>query len=168
MYETLSRSHDPTFLVAPGVKNAIERIGQVEKKREKRREGQIEEARLKREDKKRVREEEEDKIASASAITITTALVGEGEGEGGKAEKFEMELESEEQRDERPSKRLNFDPSVVAAPSRFVLEAQVAVLPAVVSDRSGVCYTFKAGSQLRGHTSYLTFGTLLPRGEDAI
>lgn len=166
MYETLSRSHDPTFLVAPGVENAIERIGQVEKKREKRREGQIEEARLKREDKKRVREEEEDKIASA--ITTATALVGEGEGEEGKAEKLEMELESEEQRDERPSKRLNLDPSVVAAPPPFLLGAQVAVLPAVVSDRSVVGYTFKAGSQLRGHTSYLTFGTLLPRGEHVI
>ncbi|GAA6009435.1 tRNA 1-methyladenosine methyltransferase subunit GCD14 [Rhodotorula paludigena] len=71
MYETLTRTHDPAPLVAPTVDDAVERIQAVERKKERRRVGQIEEARKKRDEKKRKRDEE---IAAAAAA-------GDGEGE---------------------------------------------------------------------------------------
>lgn len=61
MYEALTRSHDPAILIAPDISSAITRIQEVEAKKERRRDGQIEGARVRREEKeqKRKREEEE-------------------------------------------------------------------------------------------------------------
>lgn len=97
MYETLTRTHDPAPLVAPTVDDAVERIQAVERKKERRRVGQIEEARKKRDEKKRKRDEE---VAAAAAA-------GEGEGEQQTAVVHEAE-------DALPAKKAKLDS---AAPS---------------------------------------------------
>ncbi|GJN94082.1 hypothetical protein Rhopal_007146-T1 [Rhodotorula paludigena] len=103
MYETLTRTHDPAPLVAPTVDDAVERIQAVERKKERRRVGQIEEARKKREEKKRKRDEE---VAEAAEAAAATPAAGEGEGEQATA--------GQEGEDALPAKKAKLDS---AAPS---------------------------------------------------
>lgn len=217
-YECLSRTHDGTPYIAPDVSSAIERIETVESKKKKRREGQIEEAKLKRDDNKRKREA----IAASARIEVEAKkveedrLIAEGdEGKDGVVERVKEEEEGvggEGEEGEPLRKKVkgnNHDEddiemavipslplstllplplplSISLAPSASTstanspspapvshsiapsshthngttttkLESTAAGLPKKIT-------TFKAGPQTRGHTSYLTFATLLSLG----
>ncbi|BGP11685.1 tRNA (adenine-N(1)-)-methyltransferase catalytic subunit trm61 [Rhodotorula toruloides] len=137
MFETLSRTIDPTPLMgggAKGVEEAVRRIREVEGKKERRREGQIREAKRRREEKRR------------------------GKGEGAEApdadagERLPDETQAEEEDGEPDSKRSKPSPTTPAdSPA-----------PQGRRPRSEREFTMKTGAYARGHTSFLTFAVLLP------
>lgn len=147
MYETLSRTIDPT--PAGGVRkveDAVRRIREVEGKKERRREGQIREAKRRREEKRR-------------------------EAEGG-AEGEEREGAGEDARagadggpDPKRARRTD-DTAAAAADSSAPSTPAPAPAPAQEGNRrvprSEREFAMKTGAYARGHTSFLTFAVLLP------
>ncbi|KWU42456.1 tRNA methyltransferase complex GCD14 subunit [Rhodotorula sp. JG-1b] len=139
MYETLTRTHDPTPIVAPDVGTAIARIEEVENKKERRREGQIMDAARRREEKKRQREAEAAAAEAAEGTAAGAGSVAEADGttpapldaasEPPAAPAVDKTAEGRRLRDERDR------------------------------DRD---FGTKAGAYTRGHTSFLTFAVLLP------
>lgn len=155
MYETLIRSHDGAPLLAPPISSAIDRILGVEIKKERRRDLQIEDARKKRELKKRERDAE---LAAAAVIERESdakkvKIDGEVEGEA-EVELVEVEVETEE-----ASTKEN-TPAIASTSNHVDKMAPYTDSTPPIPELKRV--TFKAGPQLRGHTSYLTFATLLP------
>lgn len=202
MYETLTRSHDPAPLHAPPISVAIERIHEVEVKKEKRRIGQIQDAQdkrvIKEQDKKRKREAElaaegdlsEEPSKKKRALDLVEAMDG---GDVASSEDQDDADASEttggdtmgrlprfsELMDDSPSTSFAASPEPTSLPTTTSVDEDSAL--AKVSDKVAVksnqppnppnpprrplpikTYTFKAGPQSRGHTSYLTFATLLP------
>ena len=190
-YETLSRTHDPAVLIAPPISSAIERISAVESKRERRRDGQIEQARVLRESRKRQREAEEE-LAAALALEVLAS--GEGvvaievkveEGEERPAKRIALEGDSKVVEESDVKMEDVVEGSTIASTSTLpapVVAAAVPTIKKAAQQNSGTStprsrvpspplppqfsgpkvFTFKASSQLRGHTSYLTFAVLLP------
>lgn len=186
MYETLTRTHDPTPIVAPDVGTAIARIEEVENKKERRREGQILDAARKREEKKRQREAAE-AAAAAEAAEGTAAgadSLGQVDGTAPAPNDSTSELvEPETKRVKRTATTQDLDGGETAgevlslpqhdraSDSRGAGSAKPAA-PAVDKTAEGRRlrderdrdrdFGTKAGAYTRGHTSFLTFAVLLP------
>lgn len=182
MYEALTRSHEPAHLIAPDVSSAIERIQGVEAKKERRREGQIAEAAKKRMDKKRkqaAEEEANDEGGDAKKAKLDGGAPNEQE-EGAVGEE-DTAMEDVTAATSAAPTTNGSTPVDSPAPSAPVEESTPA--PPTTSNRENKrtqkaekekedraalppkLWTFKAGAQTRGHTSYLTFATLLPQSE---
>lgn len=202
MYETLTRSHDPAPLHAPPISAAIERIHEVEVKKEKRRLGQIQDAQDKRSvkelDKKRKRDAEvaaegdlsEEPSKKKIALDRVEAMEG---GEVVSSEDQEDADMSEttggettgrlprlaELMDDSPSTSTAASPEPTSLLTNISADSDSASVKVskIATGKSKQppnppnpprrplpikTYTFKAGPQSRGHTSYLTFATLLP------
>lgn len=154
MYEALTRSHDPAILIAPDISSAITRIQEVEAKKERRRDGQIEGARVRREEKEQKRKREEEEA-----------------GEDGEPAAKRVDMKVEEREDtpmldgEANPSTSTTAPSAAATPQPLApstLPSTSAVRPPNPNHHTPKVFSFKAGPQSRGHTSYLTFATLLP------
>lgn len=161
MYEALTRDHEPAQHYLPTASSAIDRIQNVESKKLRRREIQIADAGRKREQKelKRKREEDGDDAGtegstrketattdSSSAGAETTSsrkgLLDGSEGEAATSLSATEEPKQDTKRNVPARDQVNGSTEQVSAPVKE--------------------YTFRAGAQSRGHTSYLTFATLLP------
>lgn len=163
MYEALTRDHEPAAILLPDVASAVERIQGHEMKKERRRQAQIEEAQRRRE----MKEGERKRKFEGE----------EGEGEAKKAKAGDVVQGEEEE-----------DTSMVEAEAEGVTTGASTPAPEAPAAKGGKgnsnkqpkpphvnpnhhvpkVASFKAGAQTRGHTSYLTFATLLPRsGEEA-
>ncbi|KAI5480943.1 hypothetical protein MNV49_006753 [Pseudohyphozyma bogoriensis] len=145
MFETLIRTHDPANALCPPIQDAIERIKNVEQKKERRREGQINDAKKKRE----AREKELAKKAAAEAGEDGTTTGTDGgeatEEEDAKGKKRKLEddsVETPEVEDEEPKRKKGERAPPPPPPFRI--------------------NTSKPSGLSRGHTSFLTFATLLP------
>jgi tRNA (adenine57-N1/adenine58-N1)-methyltransferase catalytic subunit len=177
MYEALTRDHEPAATQLPDVSMAIERIQGHEAKKERRRESQIAEAQRKREEKERKRKFEEGE-----------AVEGDAE-EGGQSKKARIDDEREEE--DTPMDEASTTAASTPAPEEATSSSATAPLPlptvatpsssSKATNKNGKGHnnkkppyvnpnhhtpkhmTFRAGAQTRGHTSYLTFATLLPR-----
>lgn len=185
MYETLTRTHDPTPIVAPDVGTAIARIEEVENKKERRREGQILDAARRREEKKRQRDAE---VAAAVEATEGTAAdvggVAEVDGTTPAPHEAGSELVGPETKrvkrtattqeldgDETVGAELSLPQPDRASNSRGASSAKPAA-PAADKTAEGRRlrderdrdrdFGTKAGAYTRGHTSFLTFAVLLP------
>ncbi|KAK4056347.1 hypothetical protein OIO90_002490 [Microbotryomycetes sp. JL221] len=134
MYETLVRDFEPTALVCRDVSTAIDRIKEVEVKKERRRENQIAEAQRRKAELKRKREEHE-----------------------GGAEQLSQEATEHAVNGSRAAKhaRAGIETPIDGADGESKPNAR-----ASNSQRQS---TFRANGLGRGHTSFLTFATLLPR-----
>ncbi|GAA5982536.1 hypothetical protein JCM10908_006689 [Rhodotorula pacifica] len=180
MYETLTRTHDPTPIVAPDIGTAITRIEEVETKKERRREGQIQEAARKREEKQRQREAEA--VAELSApqadaggiaqVDSTTPSKREAVAENGGPPAKRAKHTTASSRDVTGGAVAGQDSSR-AGPTSSTPDGDTS-LPRPVVDKSAEgrrlreerdrerSFGTKAGSYTRGHTSFLTFAVLLP------
>lgn len=181
-YETLSRTHDTAVLNAPSIDVAIERINAVEENRGRRRVGQIEDARVRREASKRKRDEQEAAAAALLAVEadgiegtpVEDSTTAKGETEERPAKRIALDVTAlaEEQKDvAKPDSTMSTPLETVIVEKKTAGATEISreskasgargkTLPTV---RTGPkVFTMKAGSQLRGHTSYLTFATLLP------
>ncbi|GAA5913257.1 hypothetical protein JCM8208_003250 [Rhodotorula glutinis] len=173
MYETLTRTHDPVPLAAPSVDDAVERITAVERKKERRREGQIEEARRRREEKaKRKREDGEGGTAGEAGAA------GAAEGEGGEEDALAAKKARLEDGAGAASSAPASDVDTAMATPAAVTAVAEGAATAPTSGASSPApaarprsrlereqdrdMTLKAGPHARGHTSYLTFAVLLP------
>lgn len=160
MYETLTRTHDPTPISAPDVGTAIARIEEVENKKERRREGQIQEAARRREEKKRQRE------AEASVEDAGTVAEVDG-GAPGVAESSPVRGdETIAKPTESAAKRAKHAPTAQGldgdGPAKATVDKAAEgrrLREERDRDRS---FGTKAGAYTRGHTSFLTFAVLLP------
>jgi tRNA (adenine57-N1/adenine58-N1)-methyltransferase len=146
MYETLSRTIDPT--PAGGVRkveDAVRRIREVEGKKERRREGQIREAKRRREEKRREAE-------------------GGAEGEEREGKGEDAGAGADDGPDPKRARRT--DDTAAAADS----SAPSTPAPAQGANRrvprSEREFAMKTGAYARGHTSFLTFAMLLPEPEE--
>ncbi|BGP35675.1 tRNA (adenine-N(1)-)-methyltransferase catalytic subunit trm61 [Rhodotorula toruloides] len=150
MFETLSRTIDPTPAYgggeAKGVEEAVRRIREVEGRKERRREGQIREAKRRREEKRRG---------------------AGGDPAAAPEERLPDETQAEEDDAEPDSKRSKPTPS-----SNTPADSSPAPAPAPApapnptqgrKPRSEREFTMKTGAYGRGHTSFLTFAVLLPQ-----
>lgn len=175
MYETLTRTHDPTPIVAPDIGTAVRRIEEVEDKKGRRREGQIKEAARRREEKLKLKEAEEAAAASMSAETSGTNNV--------EPAKTDADTAAEGETLEPAPKRVKLDAGVAetstdqsvdpAPPTTAASEPTAEALAEKAAqgrrlreerDRERAFGT-KAGAYTRGHTSFLTFAVLLPHVE---
>lgn len=166
MYEALTRSHEPAVLLAPNISTALDRIHEVEAKKERRREGQIEGARVKREEKEKKRKrEEEEGVGEDGEPAAKRVDLGE------KAEGTEGEGDTSMSDGEALANPLVASTTTPAAttPHPLATSTLPSPLPSTSTARPPnpnhhtlKRFTFKAGPQSRGHTSYLTFATLLP------
>ncbi|SCV74578.1 BQ2448_7607 [Microbotryum intermedium] len=165
MYETLTRTHEPVASVVPSVSEAIKRIRDVEIKKEHRRTMQISDA-LKRKAAKRKPDEvngELDMDAWAgqnrdhARTGMATSIEAESQSDG--PECAHEILPSRDSDDTNGADRaIAHAPDTLAKPSRIYV-ADSSKKPAQRSNRD---YAFKPGALTRGHTSYLTFATLMP------
>lgn len=179
MYEALTRDHEPASTQLPDVSMAIARIQGHEAKKERRRESQIAEAQRKRDEKERKRKHE----VAAGATE---------DEEGGQSKKAKVEETEEE---DIPMEDASTTAASTPAPEESTSASATAPppLPTVATPSSTSSntekngkgnssnqkkqpyvnpnhhtpkhMTFRAGAQTRGHTSYLTFATLLPKEE---
>ncbi|GAA5877058.1 hypothetical protein JCM8547_007295 [Rhodosporidiobolus lusitaniae] len=191
MYETLTRTHDPAPVSAPPISSAIDRIRNVEAKKERRREGQIEDAKRKREEKKR--KADEAAAAEAAKEGGMAEEAGEGEDKHtAKRTKFEENGGDEKMVEDvstlptassaAPSSTASPAPSALPATTTTATTDSSASAPpsrpdtpvsrsaaggqalaAVSTSKEDRELTAKVGAYSRGHTSFLTFATLLPR-----
>ncbi|SGY85555.1 BQ5605_C009g05763 [Microbotryum silenes-dioicae] len=161
MYETLTRTHEPVVSLVPNVSEAIKRIQDVEIKKEHRRTMQISDA-LKRKAVKRKADEldcEPDRDVPAgrnhdhTAPSIDLApqgdrsdCVSDSVPKNGVEATSESVAEGAHASDAYPK------------PSRIYV-ADHSKKPAQRGNRE---YAFKPSALTRGHTSYLTFATLMP------
>ncbi|KAK4699597.1 tRNA (adenine57-N1/adenine58-N1)-methyltransferase catalytic subunit, partial [Phenoliferia sp. Uapishka_3] len=165
MYECLTRSHEPTPYVAPSISTAIERIQAVESKKGRRREGQIAEAKKKREEreKKRVREDE---IAASGEVEVegepsAKRLELEGTGTGTGTEGEDVDMAGSESGAGTPGTSTPKGASAKSDGKKLTKEPKPH--PPHPQHSGPRVYTSKpANTHLRGHTSFLTFATLLP------
>ena len=176
MYETLTRTHDPVPLAAPTVDDAVERITAVERKKERRREGQIEDARRRREEKAKRKRDEGDEPAGDAAGEAGAADAGEGGDDALAAKKARLD---DGDASAALSAAVSDADTAMAAPAAVAAVAEGAATaptsgassPAPARPRSRLereqdrSMTLKAGPYARGHTSYLTFAVLLPLAE---
>ncbi|ORY82905.1 tRNA methyltransferase complex GCD14 subunit-domain-containing protein [Leucosporidium creatinivorum] len=180
MYEALTRDHEPATTLLPDVSAAIERIQGHEAKKERRRESQIAEAQRKREEKERKRKHDEE----------SGAVDGAEEGEEGSKSKKARVEESEGVTEEDVTMEEGASTTAASTPAPEESTSAIAnppPLPTVATPSSSnnngkgnnsnnkkqpyvnpnhhapKHMTFRAGAQTRGHTSYLTFATLLPK-----
>ncbi|GAA5988485.1 hypothetical protein JCM11641_007167 [Rhodosporidiobolus odoratus] len=181
MFETLTRTHDPAQVTAPPISAAIDRIKQVEVKKEKRRESQIEDAKKKREEKKRKLE------AAAASEGVESAETADGAQDNGhEAKKQKIEAEEDAKMEEDANVTLPWPPTAagadIATSNSTSSATPVSAAPELSSSAPSPShpttpstkplagplnkedreYTMKAGPYSRGHTSYLTFAVLLP------
>lgn len=181
MYETLTRTHDPTPIVAPDIGTAVRRIEEVEDKKGRRREGQIKEAARRREEKRRLKEAEE---AAAAAVS---AEAGDANGsvlQGSPPAGSNADAVAEGETLEPASKRVKLDAGAVeeasadqsadttplttttSEPSAEALAEKAAQGRRLREERDRErAFGTKAGAYTRGHTSFLTFAVLLPHVE---
>lgn len=183
MYETLTRDHEPTTTFLPTVANAIERLQSVEVHKERRRNTQLAQAQKRRDAKelKRKRDDVEtegdgelgDAVKGASEAihsptpAASTPAVVDNDGPSLEKVKPSTSLDSASLSN-RPtisddSNSQGTSPSV--APPAKKGPASKHPNPNA-NDALPRVNTFRAGAQTRGHTSYLTFATLLPFEED--
>ncbi|KAM0789842.1 hypothetical protein ACM66B_006689 [Microbotryomycetes sp. NB124-2] len=151
MYETLLREYEPTALVCPDVSTAVERIKEVEVKKERRRENQIADAQRRRAELKRKRAEadEDTPVAVEDEARLTDA--------DGASETARLSTADEgTTRADGSVTRVEGDTTASAASVKPVQATQWRQ------------YTFRANALARGHTSYLTFATLLPEAQVAM
>ncbi|KAK4051526.1 tRNA (adenine-N(1)-)-methyltransferase catalytic subunit trm61 [Microbotryomycetes sp. JL201] len=134
MYETLLREYEPTALVCPDVATAVERIQEVEVKKERRRENQIAESQRRKAELKRKHDE----------LDVAT---DDGEGRP-------LLAGPEAKRQTGPELANAGDSSAVLDSSNERAAANLV--------KPWRQHTFRANALARGHTSYLTFATLLP------
>lgn len=181
MYETLTRTHDPAQYTNLPISNAIERIQAVEEKKGKRRDAQINDAKNKKitrelkrkreEVKKNVVEGEEVSVAGEKAIAVKVEEEEDVE-EGPAKKKIALEIEKVIKVEEikvkvEESELIPEDIEMNSLP----LPLPISITTSIPSSSNNVSrtttplpkqFTFKASAQSRGHTSYLTFATLLP------
>ena len=184
MYETLTRTHDPTPIVAPDVGTAIARIEEVENKKERRREGQIMDAARRREEKKRQREAEAAAAEAAEGTAAGAGIVAEVDGTtpapldaasepvGPETKRVKRTATTQDlDGDETVGEELSLPQPDRASDSRGPDSAKPPA-PAVDKTAEGRRlrderdrdrdFGTKAGAYTRGHTSFLTFAVLLP------
>lgn len=194
MYECLTRTHDPVPYTLPSIDTAIERIQGVEAKKERRREGQIADARRKREERERKRPREEGepeagvegeppaKRAENGEEELQEDPVENGEREGGSGsdEPEDVEMASASGSGPAAETKVNgtstpgSNPTDSPIPVASTTTSQPKAgkgegkgkgkgKPAPPPPAGPRLFTFKPTStHLRGHTSFLTFATLLP------
>lgn len=192
MYETLTRTHDPVQVSCPPISSAIDRIKAVEVKKEKRREGQIEDAKKKREEKKLAVEATAAAVAAAAAAgedvegAKKRSAEDAGVEEAPEAKKVKVEGESSEDvkmdlttapssSTDSPAPSLSAvtpaatpavdssaPPSRPDTPTHRLIGKPLAPLLGPGANKEDRETTFRAGAYARGHTSFLTFATLLP------
>lgn len=192
MYETLTRTHDPTPIAAPSIETAIQRIEEVEDKKGRRREGQIKEAARRREEKRRLKEEEEaakvkaeteatsESTAAAAVAPTSTDDVDSSEPAAKRVKRTAVEDEEEGANDvgmatdevddatPAPARAATIQPADSAAttPAAHALAEKTAQGRRLREERDRErSYGTKAGAYTRGHTSFLTFAVLLPEIE---
>lgn len=172
MYECLVRSHEPAPHVAPDISTAIERIQAVEAKKGRRREGQIADAKKKRDerDRKRAREDEatgtDGDGPSGEPLPKRVQLNDAADadepvaGAGAEADDVEMAAGSESGGAATPAKGNSNGKSK---------GPKAAHVPPPRQMPASRLYTSKpANTHLRGHTSFLTFATLLPSSSGSL
>jgi len=151
MYETLTRTHDPVPLIPTlkPVSSAIDRIKTVEVKKGRRRDLQILEAKRKREEREKAKGDE--------------GNAGEGEP-ASKKRKVEETDETVEMGDIDESEAMDVqeEGSASASTTRPPTPGTTTPSANVTATRIEKEYVLKPGPYSRGHTSYLTFATLLP------
>ncbi|GAA5881503.1 hypothetical protein JCM3774_000138 [Rhodotorula dairenensis] len=186
MYETLTRTHDPTPITAPDVGTAIARIEEVENKKERRREGQIQEAARRREEKKRQREEAEAAVEAAGTADDAAAAGTLGASESSQARLDDPTTEPSEPATKRAKHASTVQDLVSDAVSAELAsprpvpetdrqDGHKVITPAkATADKAAEGrrlreerdrernFGTKAGAYTRGHTSFLTFAVLLP------
>ncbi|GAA5927105.1 hypothetical protein JCM3775_002448 [Rhodotorula graminis] len=170
MYETLTRTHDPVPLAAPTVDDAVERITAVERKKERRREGQIEEARRRREEKAKRKREDGGDAEGDAAGEAGAAAGGDEDALAAKKARLDDGAGAASSAPASDADTAMATPMAVSAVAEGAATAPTsgASSPAPARPRSRLereqdrSMTLKAGPYARGHTSYLTFAVLLP------
>ncbi|KDE07159.1 hypothetical protein MVLG_02563 [Microbotryum lychnidis-dioicae p1A1 Lamole] len=162
MYETLTRTHEPVVSLVPNVSEAIKRIQDVEIKKEHRRTMQISDA-LKRKAAKRKADEldcEPDIDVPAGRNHDHTAPSIDLAPQGDRSDcisdsvpKNGVEATSESVAEGAHASDAYPKPSRIYVADHFKKPAQ----------RGNREYAFKPSALTRGHTSYLTFATLMPK-----
>lgn len=170
MYEALVKDYEPAPFTSIDVSLAIDRIRVVEAKKERRREIQIADAQRKRDQKKRELEEVD--------------AEGTSEAQDGRNVKARLDAGTETPDAQDSDRADKTDSTAVATGSAVASLAATSAGVGVAAKRGGVPegkksafvgsergpkqYTFKPTALNRGHTSYLTFATLLPTALSAI
>ncbi|GAA6063618.1 hypothetical protein JCM10212_006441 [Sporobolomyces blumeae] len=166
MYETLTRTHDPVPLipVLKPVSTVIERLHEVEVKKERRREIQIEDAKRRRDEReKRKREEGADEGSGKAGPRKEVDDADDADDDAHKEKKVKLdrgeeETNVEERDDEAPSSATTTRPST-PNPASTGSSTRAAPVPAAKVEKE---FVLKPGPYSRGHTSFLTFAVLLP------
>lgn len=167
MYETLTRTHDPAQYSNPPISSAIERIQAVEEKKSKRREAQIRDSQSRKvyRDLKRKADEIELEGEEAGPDRKKIALDDEGVEVGEVGEEEDAEMNSTTTISTSTTS-ISTDPLSIPPPMNEYKFSQRNNnnnnnnIPKPIPIPK--TFTFKASAQSRGHTSYLTFATLLP------
>lgn len=158
MYETLTRTHDPVPLIPTlkPVSSAVDRIKTVEIKKGRRRDLQILEAKRKRE------EREKSKVDEGNAESAVDGDEGEPANKKRKVEETD-ESPAIGDVDEAETMDLQGDGSASASTTRpptpgTATPSTTNAGPFKIEKE----FVLKPGPHSRGHTSFLTFATLLP------
>lgn len=164
MYETLVRTHEPAVLPMPTIDEVVTRISEVEVRKEARRERQIRDAKRKREEKQAASVVVESTVVDGNE-TLQTAAAVSVDGPDVPAHKRKAEVAGES-----PAKkaRLEKGPSD-ANESVSATEETEATAPTTNGNAEQtkaperkMLKTSRPVDLLRGHTSFLTFASLLP------
>ncbi|SCZ98275.1 BZ3500_MvSof-1268-A1-R1_Chr3-2g06265 [Microbotryum saponariae] len=168
MYETLTRTHEPAVSLVPNVSEAIKRIQDVEIKKEHRRTMQISDA-LKRKAAKRKADEldcEPDRDVPAGRnhdhTDSTRTGMAPSIGLAPQGDQSDYASDTVPKHGVEPTSESVAEGAhasdTVPKPSRIYV-ADNSKKPAQRGNRE---YAFKPSALTRGHTSYLTFATLMP------